>query len=383
MQTPRPASTLALRSLGIPLPLANRIPGAVSASGAAASAGAGDRFTLPADGWIHVVPLGEYSHPEVGLQILDRAAADAMVANFRTSAATPNFPGLRLDYDHFSYDPEKSSEAAGWIVDLDNRADGLWAKVRWVNTGRQAVEDGRYRLVSPVFTEGVTLGQGRVRPTRLDSVALTNNPNLRGMVPVTNRDDASASPGAARDTGTSPRNTHCMKLLANRLKLQADASEESILAALDALVAQRDQATAELGTLKNRLSALETDHAALLKDQVEADLAPLVAAKTDEAAISGLRTALLANRTVALPVLKGLIAGLAAAPAAAAAGTQGATLHNRTAGQPATPAAAGAAPTVEQIDNLVSQIQANNRCDRNEAFRLARAQKPEWFTPRR
>lgn len=340
---------------------------------------AADSFSLPADGWIHIVPLGEYTHPDVGLQVLDRRAAEAMVARFNREAAQPNFPGLRLDYDHFSYDPEKSSEAAGWITQLDNRADGIWAKVRWVNTGRDSVESGKYRLVSPVFSEGETLAPGRLRPVRLDSVALTNNPNLRGMVPVTNRSSASAAAGAARVTGTQQHpNTPAMKLLANRLQLQPDASEESIAAALDAILKNRDQATAEVATLKNRVAALEAENQTLLAAQVEADLAPLVAAKADETAIAGLRTALLANRTVALPVLKGLIAGLAAAPAAG--GTHGETLKNRTAGRPATPAA-GSDPeaVMQQINQAVAEVMARNRCSHAEAWDIARREKPDLF----
>lgn len=344
---------------------------------------AADSFSLPSDGWIHIVPLGEYTHPDVGLQVLDAQAAQAMVARFNREAAQPNFPGLRLDYDHFSYDPEKSSEAAGWITQLDNRDDGIWAKVRWVNTGRDSVESGKYRLVSPVFSEGETLAPGRLRPVRLDSVALTNNPNLRGMVPVTNRSDASAAAGAARVTGTQQHPTHTpsMKLIANRLNLQPDASEQSIDAAVAALIQSRDQATAEVTTLKNRVASLEADNKTLLAAQVEADLAPLVAAKADETALAGLRTALLANRTIALPVLQGLIAGLAAAPAAG--GTQGETLKNRTAGRPASTAVSADAPTQQQVDGFVAQIQATNRCTATEAYQIAKTQKPEWFTPRR
>lgn len=339
----------------------------------------GSAFSLPADGWIHVVPLGEYQHPDVGLQILDATAAAEMVNRFRKEAASPNFPGLRLDYDHFSYDPAKSSEAAGWITDLENRRDGVWAKVRWVNTGRQAVEEGRYRLVSPVFTEGVTLGADRLRPTRLDSVALTNNPNLRGMVPLTNRGAASADPHAARVTGATP-NTPDMKLIANRLKLASEASEDSILQSLDALLATRDQQATELATLKNRVTTLETENRDLLTAQVEADLKPLIDAKAPDASVAGLRTALLANRTVALPLVQSLVAGLAAAPAAG--GTQGATITNRTTGRPAT-GPTTAAPTQADVDQFVANIQATNRCSPTEAYNIAKAQKPDWFTPRR
>jgi len=40
-----------------------------------------------------------------------------------------------VDFDHFSLDTEKSSEAAGWISDLESRDTGLWARVRWSDAG--------------------------------------------------------------------------------------------------------------------------------------------------------------------------------------------------------------------------------------------------------
>jgi len=165
-------SELTMNSVSVFLPLSNRAGFA------------------PAGEWIHVVPFGRYPHPDTGIvQVIDERAARSMVNRFNEEAQEPNFPGLLLDQDHFSADPNKSSEAYGWITELELRDDGIWGRVRWTDVGEAAAGSGRYRLVSPTWMpqDMETLSKNEKRPLRLHSVALTNAPNMRGMVPVSNR----------------------------------------------------------------------------------------------------------------------------------------------------------------------------------------------------
>lgn len=161
------------------------------------------QFKLPADGWFHIVPLGEYpvrSGDRELIQVVDRQGAQAMVANFNRSRQQPNFTGLLVDYDHFSDDLDKSIEAAGWLEEIENRASGVWGRIAFSDSGRAAIEGGRYRHVSPVFSMETCdkLGNNRLRPTQLVKVAVTNDPNMKGMVPLSNsrRSRSSARPSA-------------------------------------------------------------------------------------------------------------------------------------------------------------------------------------------
>jgi phage I-like protein len=86
---------------------------------------------LAADGWVQVTPCGEFPHAGAGIvQVIDRAACDAIAAVFNARKSDTNFPGVLVDFDHFSLDTAQSSEAAGWISDLESRDTGLWAHVR-------------------------------------------------------------------------------------------------------------------------------------------------------------------------------------------------------------------------------------------------------------
>jgi phage I-like protein len=257
---------------------------------------ASGQFKLPEDGWYHLAPKGEYAHPESGLiQVIDDPALAAMANRFGLDSKVPHFPGLLVDFDHFSYDPEKSSEAAGWIMALENRADlpgekgqtgGLWAQIRWSDEGQAALERGRYRLISPVWLpkDVAKLDNARIRPLRLDSAGLTNNPNLKGMVPLSNRQTGmSASPdfataGAAADSQIITQNKN-MKTIATKLGLSAEASEETILAEVTKLQNRAEAAEAALAPLTNRaieaankVLALENQNAELLAAQIETDL---------------------------------------------------------------------------------------------------------------
>ena len=153
-------------------------------------------FVKPSDGWYHLIPKGEFETTIEGtdgserkvMQVVDNAALTAIINRFKAEAAEPNFPGLRVDFDHFSYEPDQSSEAAGWIKELQNREDGVWGRVDFSDTGEAAVTGGRFKLCSPAWKpkDCEKLAANRYRPLRLDSVALTNNPNMKGMVPWTN-----------------------------------------------------------------------------------------------------------------------------------------------------------------------------------------------------
>ena len=157
-------------------------------------------FKLPEDGYYHVVPPGNWPHSSGFTQLVDDKSIQAILNAFgqdKAKKAVVHDDGVLLaDYDHFSNDADKPSEAAGWIEDLQNRADGLYAKIRWSDDGKKAVEGGRYRYVSPVWNrEDVEkIDDKTIRPLRLDRVGLTNDPNIKGMKPLSNRKELDPAP---------------------------------------------------------------------------------------------------------------------------------------------------------------------------------------------
>ena len=179
-------------------------------------------FVLATDGWAHITPCGEFPHAGAGVvQVIDRATCDAIAEEFNARKAGANFPGILVDFDHFSLDTAQSSEAAGWIAELESRDTGLWARVRWSDAGLAAVQGGRFRLMSPVFPPPSAcedLGGGKIRPRTLVSVALTNEPNIKGGRPLANRQPVENRTDAKRKLmwvlGNPPSGEHCDTCLA-------------------------------------------------------------------------------------------------------------------------------------------------------------------------
>ncbi len=185
-------------------------------------------FVLATDGWAQITPCGEFPHAGAGVtQVIDRAACDAIAAEFNARKTAANFPGVLVDFDHFSLDTGQSSEAAGWITELESRDTGLWARVRWSDAGLVAVQGGRFRLMSPVFpppSQCEDLGGGRIRPRALVSVALTNEPNIKGGRPLANRQPVENRTEAKRKLmwvlGNPPSGEHCDSCLARAGKIK-------------------------------------------------------------------------------------------------------------------------------------------------------------------
>lgn len=329
----------------------------------------GNRFTPPADGYEHLIPKGEFPHGESGIvQVIDDKALQSMLSDLQNRIGN-----VLIDNEHFSYDPAKDSEAQAWAAEAyELRGDGLWGKPRWTDVGEAVIKNGRKRFISPVFLpkDMEHLGGNRYRPLRLDTWGLTNAPNMGGMVPLSNRRDASASPADNRKTETKGQ---AMKLIAQRLGLSADASEETMLAELTKLQNRATTAEQALDPLKNRITTLEKSNTELLTAQVETDLAPLKNRLTDDE-MKPLREQLIANRAGTLPIVTTMIARLSEDK-----GTK--PLTNRAqAKTPDNKESAKASEQTRQQDTAVREYRNRNKCSFEAAWAAVRAEKPELFT---
>lgn len=252
-------------------------------------------FQPSPDGWFHIAPVGTFPHPTGTQQVIDAEACAAMCRTFAEEARQPNFPGLLVDFDHASHDPAQPTTAAGWLTALEAREDGLHAQIRWSDLGHEALTGGRYRLASPVWNRGdceqwtAPVGdEGRevlhLRPRRLDRLALTNDPNLPGLAPLSNR-----AANEFSETHFSEPTMNLRTQILQHLQLAGTASDAEITEAL------ARQAT-DLEALRNRCQRLA-------EAQAEADLDRFAEVITNREAV---RAQLLTNRDGAMALLNAL-----------------------------------------------------------------------------
>lgn len=223
-------------------------------------------FSHPADGWYQIEPKGEHPNRAAGVvQVIDEEAMQSIVDQFNQDAAGGKLrhgSEMLIDHEHFSDQPDKETRAYGWLVELQLREDGIYGRVRWSKTGKEAVDGGDYRFFSTEYApgdcvecRGTANGTGtaegdaaagdagdegssldtrhdplpRVRPLRLDGLTLTNMNNNRGQKPITNREPN--EPADKPKTGIKHMNT-----IATKLGLAADVSEEIVLAEVTRLL---------------------------------------------------------------------------------------------------------------------------------------------------
>jgi len=311
------------------------------------------------------------------MQVIDAEACEAMVRTFGEEARRANFPGLLVDFDHFSNDPAHPTTAAGWIGGLEHRDDGLYAQIRWSDLGLRALKGGRYRLASPVWNRAdcdqwsaPVPPEGReavhLRPRRLDRLALTNDPNLPGLAPLSNRvemlvrdttdDDETEQHIFSEPATAEPLEPTTMNLrneILQHLQLGGAATDGEISEAL------RRRAD-ELDTLRNRCGQLQ-------EAQAESDLERFADVITNRDVV---RAQLLANRENALALLQSLRRPEPSAP-----------WHQPQSRRPQlhllNPVAESDPASARRVANRARQLQSLLKIGHHAAFRLAEGEAAE------
>src|SRR5688572_13706653 len=253
-------------------------------------------FQIVQDEWMQIAPLGDHAHAQ-GIQRVDAVCVAQMANRFNSFRARIGrmFAGVPVFEGHHDSDPTKypNGRSFGWVMELQDRAsDGLWARVKWSDEGRQLVKSGQYKFVSPLWTgREIARENGKIiyRPEDLLSLALTNLPNLP-LPPLANQrsplppgqpclatllppncvappsqiaSDMLSRPALSDDKiAKQPQPPSCdqasqrfyMKTLTEILELNEDAAAEQICAKAEILANERATVTRRAEALANELA---------------------------------------------------------------------------------------------------------------------------------
>lgn len=222
--------------------------------------------SVSADGW-SVIKYGVYPN-KVGLQVFDRAAADAIVSAFNSRSnqlanffrGEPIYVGHPDDAEWAKANPLIRAEAVGRIREVKAEADGLHLRQAFNEEGKRLVggDAPAYTSFSPNWGMLPITYQGRkaFRPVELYSNGLTNQPNIPGTFIGLNE----ALP--PETTTSNPMKEHLIKLLALLgITMSADATDAQATAAINEALPKVTTAVAaegKLATALNEKAALET-----------------------------------------------------------------------------------------------------------------------------
>lgn len=222
---------------------ANLSAGEILIDLAVASAG-DDDFTPPEI--IKITPAGKTHTRDGRAYEFDPAA---LVARFEKENIE-----IAVDLEHAlsSFVGDKKQGAIAWISKLEARGDGLYGHIDWLDRGIQILKARTHRYISPTFRHD-QFGKA----TWLHTVALCAAPALANMPAL-----ASADP--LNNSENTPMSLKLVQLAA-ALGVTADASEEAMLAALNAKLentvdkAVHDETLATLKSTTAELAALNAD----------------------------------------------------------------------------------------------------------------------------
>lgn len=222
--------------------------------------------------WLHVLPAGRFSGVDGrGPYLLENA--DTVIAAFNAAARK-----LPVDENHSTDLAAKqgfSAPARGWIVELQNREDGIWGRVEWTAEGRSMVEGHSYGYLSPVFTH---TAKSPFVVQKLLRVSLTNDPNLNLTalhstnmettmdldalrealgLPETADEAAILAAVAAAHTAQTAHSA-LLSRLAPVAGVAADAGDDAIVTALQSKAKPATAVEAENAELRTQVKSLST-----------------------------------------------------------------------------------------------------------------------------
>jgi 8-oxo-dGTP pyrophosphatase MutT (NUDIX family) len=142
--------------------------------------------------WNQISTRGTFKGHGAGEFSLDDETFDQIIQNYREV----DLGEVSFDFEHASEGeatdgsvPMTGAPAQAWIKDLKKGPDGLHALVKWLEPAKTYIREGKYRFVSPAIRFGARHPvTGKPIGARLTSVALTNQPFLRGLQSLAAKD---------------------------------------------------------------------------------------------------------------------------------------------------------------------------------------------------
>lgn len=238
--------------------------------------------------WVHILPKPDKSgliqsrdNRVLHVDDLEKLAARSNAALKKQKGGGP------VDADHKIYGWPGGGEALGWAEEFEVRPSGLFARVEWLDKGRELVGSKKYRYTSsvvfgpmePEIDEEAWTVTWHITPEIVEGFAITNIPALttQAMFSQLGLGGLSATPS-----------DEVLQVLLKKMGLSATASPAEVRGAWEALAKKLSAAAAAFvpddiaaeraahATTKLELTTLEERIAKLVDEQAETRVRQLV-----------------------------------------------------------------------------------------------------------
>ncbi len=355
------------------------------------------------DGWT-VLRFGVYPN-SVGLQVFDRAAAEAIVtsANSLISRAADKFRGLPVyvghpdDAEWARTHPGVRAEAVGRMPEFRVAEDGLHIRTAFNAEGQRLLSGDApaYDSFSPNWGMIPTVHQGRkaFRPVELYSIGLTNQPNIPGTwIGLNEALPPEKFQSTHNQTNMNPKLIALLAVLGTTRA--ADATEEQLISGLNEALLKAQSAVADQAKL-----ATAVNEAATLKTQLTAAQGQVTTAVNEAAGLKtqlATATAARAELVLVTAVNEGRLTaaqkpewlGKFTAPGADFAAIEAEVGKLKKAVNTKSKADIGARrgdnaqskTRITAINEAITAKMTAANCDRNTAYVALQSERPELFT---
>ena len=200
------------------------------------------RLPLPVEGskttaqrqWVHLLPFGRVRGRDGRrFQLAASKARSVIAATMRQNADR-----LVIDYEHqtdLAASNGRAAPAAGWMVALEARSDGVWGLVEWTARAKAMIAQREYRYLSPTFLHR---SDGEI--TRIERAALTNDPNLILTALASRGRSTKGKPMDAAEGSTT--NEAVPPEIVRMLGLETDATLDTVMETIATLLEARNDA---------------------------------------------------------------------------------------------------------------------------------------------
>jgi len=185
--------------------------------------------------WLKAWRYSSWEHPKYGLVEITRELGQEFKTNFDERVFGREH---LVNYEH-GVDPAKGYKAAGTIMDIDPREDGIYYKVMFTQPALKEIKDGEWKYLSPEYkdtwTDPETNADFKNVPIDL---ALTNDPYFRQQAPLNFSEHGIELEVITTDPPKGGSEVdELLKKFADKLgvEIKDDADEDSILKAAEEL----------------------------------------------------------------------------------------------------------------------------------------------------
>lgn len=201
---------------------------------------------------IEIMRTGTWKHPLYGTFTITENDLDDFIRHF-----DENVRGIDISIDLEHGETERKGASAGWFKSLKKQGNSLFGEIEWTDLGKEKLKAKEYKYFSPEFKFSYKDHEtGKKYSNVLMGGGLTNRPFIKNMQPVLLSEDVQLEEHQ-NNTGViyiqnieKERNDKVNKKLLGILKLDENATEDQVNAAINQVVEDNEKLTKEVDTQK-------------------------------------------------------------------------------------------------------------------------------------